>query len=82
MTNIGILLNRRIPENYAFCCPETGLHLDVLNPCGSLTGGSLKTTTNIQMAYTTLTEPNKVQIKTIKKTLLDNFYLYELMDVD
>ena len=37
MTNIRILLNRRIPENYAFFCPETGLHLDVLNPCGFTT---------------------------------------------
>lgn len=34
MIKAKILLNSAIRENYAFFCPQSGLHLDVVNPVG------------------------------------------------
>ena len=77
-TPVDSVVSVPIDNFYIGDSPVTDLYLNEKEYLTIYKGDTLKTTTNIQMAYTTLTEPNKVQIKTIKKTLVDAFYFYEL----
>lgn len=77
-TPVDSVVSVPIDNFYIGDSPVTDLYLNEKEYLTVYKGDTLKTTINIQMAYTTLTEPNKVQIKTIKKLQKSTYSYYEL----